>query len=55
MAHRLYEACGSEEKELKIFTAGDGGSQHCVFDNLPMAGAWIADWWMDRFGTGEKG
>ena len=51
MAHRLYEACGSEEKELKIFTVEDGGSQHCVFDNLPMCGEWIADWWMDRFGT----
>ena len=48
MAHRLYEACGSKEKELKIFTVEDGGSQHCVFDNLPMCGAWIADWWMDR-------
>ena len=51
MAHRLYEACGSEEKELKIFSVEDGGSQHCVFDNLPMCGEWIADWWMDRFGT----
>ena len=48
MAHRLYEACGSKEKELKIFTVEDGGSQHCVFDNLPMCGAWIADWWMGR-------
>jgi len=48
MAYRLYEACGSKEKELKIFTVEDGGSQHCVFDNLPMCGAWIADWWMDR-------
>ena len=51
MAHRLYEACGSEEKELKVFTVEDGGSQHCVFDNLPMCGEWIADWWMDRFET----
>ncbi len=49
MAYRLYDACGSEEKELKIFTLADGGSQHCVFDNLPMCGDWIADWWMDRF------
>ena len=51
MAHRLYEACGSEEKELKIFTVEDGGSQHCVFDNLAMCGNWIADWWMDRFAS----
>ena len=52
MAHRLYEACGSPEKELKLFTVEDGGSQHCVFDNSPMIANWIADWWMDRFGTG---
>ncbi len=53
MAHRLYNACGSPDKELKIFTLEDGGSQHCCFDNGPMIGNWIADWWMDRFGTGE--
>ena len=52
MAHRLYAACGSLEKELKIFRVEDGGSQHCCFDNLSMCGNWIADWWMDRFGTG---
>lgn len=49
MAHRLYEACGSKEKELRIFRAGDGGSQHCVFDNLQLASGFVADWWMDRF------
>ncbi|MDA1000312.1 MAG: prolyl oligopeptidase family serine peptidase [bacterium] len=51
MAHRLFAACGSKEKELKIFTVEDGGSQHCCFDNLHMCGNWIADWWMDRFGA----
>ena len=51
MAHRLYEACGSKEKGLKIFTVEDGGSQHCVIDNLSMASNWISDWWMDQFGT----
>ena len=47
-AERLYAACGSKEKELKIFTVEDGGSQHCIFDNLPMISNFIADWWMDR-------
>jgi dipeptidyl aminopeptidase/acylaminoacyl peptidase len=50
MAHRLYEACGSPEKEIRIFTDEDGGSQHCSFENLSMMGNWTADWWMDRFG-----
>ena len=49
MAHRLHEACGSKEKELRIFRAEDGGSQHCVFDNLQLASGFVADWWMDRF------
>ena len=49
-AHRLYEACGSPKKELKIFTDDDGGSQHCAFENLSMMGNWTADWWMDQFG-----
>jgi len=50
MAHRLYKACGSPKKELKIFTDEDGGSQHCAFENLSMMGNWTADWWMDQFG-----
>lgn len=49
MAHRLHEACGSKEKELRIFRVEDGGSQHCVFDNLQLASGFVCDWWMDRF------
>lgn len=48
-ARRLYDACGSADKELRIFTVADGGSQHCVFDNLPMISSFMADWWEDRF------
>ena len=50
-AHRLYEACGAADKELKLFTVADGGSQHCVFENLQMMGNWMGDWWIDRFAT----
>ena len=50
IAHRLYEACGSASKQIKIFTDDDGGSQHCAFENLSMMGQWTADWWMDQFG-----
>ena len=49
MAHRLYAACGSQQKTLKIFTVEDGGSQHCIIDNLPLISSFMADWWMDRF------
>lgn len=51
MARRLYEACGSADKELKVFRVEDGGSQHCLLDNLPLASTYIADWWMDRLGS----
>jgi dipeptidyl aminopeptidase/acylaminoacyl peptidase len=53
IARTLFDAVGSTEKELKIFTAETGGCQHCGVDNLLMAGNWAADWWMDRFGTGS--
>lgn len=47
MAYRLYEAVGSKEKELKIFTAEETGSEHCMGDNrqygVPIIADWIAD------------
>jgi dienelactone hydrolase len=49
LAHRLFEACGSEDKEIKVFRTETGGSQHCLIDNLPLASNFVANWWMDRF------
>ncbi|MCC7105813.1 MAG: alpha/beta fold hydrolase, partial [Chloroflexi bacterium] len=48
VAHRLYEAAGSREKELKIFTAEEGGSEHCMEDNLQVGSSYVADWIADR-------
>jgi dipeptidyl aminopeptidase/acylaminoacyl peptidase len=47
-AHKLYEAVGSKDKSLKIFTAGDGGSSHALADNRPLAVDYIADWISSR-------
>ncbi len=48
VARRAFEECGSQEKELKLFTVEDGGCQHCLLDNSPLASNYIADWWEDR-------
>ena len=50
-AHRTYEQLvNSPKRELKIFTAREGGSQHSSFDNSANAGAYIADWVAETLG-----
>jgi len=48
MAYRLFEECSSIDKQLKIFSVDNGGSQHCIVDNLGLASNYIADWFMDH-------
>jgi dienelactone hydrolase len=43
-AKRMFEAIGSEHKELKVFTGEDGGAAHCQFDNHLPALLYISDW-----------
>jgi dipeptidyl aminopeptidase/acylaminoacyl peptidase len=43
-ARRLYEAAGSRNKRLKIFTAAEGGAEHCQVDNRQLGVDYIADW-----------
>jgi len=44
-AYRTYEQLvNSPKRELKIFTAREGGVQHSSFDNSINAGQFIADW-----------
>jgi dienelactone hydrolase len=51
-AHRTYEQLtNSPKRELKIFTAREGGVQHSSFDNSANAGAYIADWVAETFGA----
>jgi dipeptidyl aminopeptidase/acylaminoacyl peptidase len=50
-AERTYEQLvNSPKRELKIFTAREGGSQHASFDNSANAGAYIADWVAETLG-----
>ena len=43
-ANKLFDALGTKDKHLKIFTAEDGGSAHALADNRPLAVDYIADW-----------
>lgn len=51
-AKRTYEQLvNSPRRELKIFTAREGGAQHSSFDNSANAGAYIADWVAETLGA----
>jgi dipeptidyl aminopeptidase/acylaminoacyl peptidase len=43
-ARKLFDVVGAKEKQLKIFTAEEGGSAHALADNRPLAVDFIADW-----------
>ena len=50
-AHRTYEQLvNSPKRELKVFTAREGGCQHSSFDNSINAGHYIADWVAETLG-----
>ena len=43
-AHKLYAALTTRRKTLKIFTAEEGGAEHCQVDDRPLGISYIADW-----------
>ena len=43
-AQALYEACGSADKTLRVFTAEEGGAQHCQRDYLSLGTAVMWNW-----------
>ena len=47
-ARALYDACGSADKTLRVFTAAEGGAQHCQLDNLSVALPVICGWLESR-------
>jgi alpha-beta hydrolase superfamily lysophospholipase len=52
-AHSLYEAAGAAQKELKVFTAEEGGAAHCQNDNRQLAHDYIGDWLVDTLVRGK--
>lgn len=47
-ARLLFDACGSEDKTLRVFGNEEGAAQHCHIDNLSLATPFIFDWLADR-------
>jgi len=43
-AKTLYGRVGSKQKHLKIFTAEEGGAEHCQVDHRQLGIDYIADW-----------
>jgi len=49
-AYRSYEqATASPKRELRVFTAAEGGAEHIGLDNLPHVAAFVADWVAETF------
>jgi alpha-beta hydrolase superfamily lysophospholipase len=44
VAQQIYNAVGAKDKTLKIFTAEEGGVEHCQVDNRQVGTDYIADW-----------
>jgi fermentation-respiration switch protein FrsA (DUF1100 family) len=47
-AEALYRASGSPDKTLRVFTAAEGGAQHCQRDYASIAFATMFDWLEDK-------
>jgi dienelactone hydrolase len=43
-AKKLYEKVGSKRKHIKIFTAEEGGAEHCQVDHRQLGIDYIGDW-----------
>lgn len=47
-AEALYNASGSTDKTLRVFTTEEGGAQHCQRDYLSIATMTMFDWLQDK-------
>jgi dienelactone hydrolase len=55
-AHRTFEQLtNSQRRELKIFTAREGGVEHVGADNMSFARDYIADWFAETLGGATNG
>jgi len=50
-AEACFRAVGSKDKTFKIFTAEEGGSQHCNIDYLGLALPYMHDWLAEKLGA----
>jgi dipeptidyl aminopeptidase/acylaminoacyl peptidase len=47
-AHKAFNAAGSSDKELRVFTIAEGGAEHVQADEPDQARQLVADWFAQR-------
>ena len=47
-AQRQFDACGSKDKTFRVFTAEEGGAQHCQRDYLTLVVAEMWNWFEEK-------
>jgi len=50
-ARKCFEAVGSQDKTLRVFTIAKGGAEHCQADEPDQARQLAADWFAQRLGV----
>lgn len=50
-AERLYDALGTDDKVLRIWSPDEGGALHCNYDNWARCTPFMFDWLVERLGA----
>jgi alpha-beta hydrolase superfamily lysophospholipase len=50
-AHKVFESAGSVDKQLRVFTAAEGGSEHVGVDDPDPSRQLVVDWFAQHLGT----
>jgi dienelactone hydrolase len=53
LAEKLFEAAGSKQKALKVFSREEGGFHHCQVDNVTIGVHYMFDWIADVLNAGR--
>jgi dienelactone hydrolase len=53
LAHKCFDAVGSKQKTLRVFTREEGGFHHCQVDNITIGVHTMWDWVTDVLGPGR--
>src|SRR5262252_5130983 len=54
LAERLFEAAGSKQKALKVFSRDEGGFHHCQVDNVTIGVHYMFGWIADVLNAGRR-
>ena len=51
-AQKQFDACGSKDKTFRVYTAEEGGAQHCQRDYLTLVVAEMWNWFDEKLNRG---